>query len=270
MPMSPRPSVTAHCIVKNEEVFVGYAIRSVVDYVDSVIVFDTGSTDTTPNIVRKLQSEYPDKIVFHEKGPCTGIRHTELRQEMLDLTNTDWFMIVDGDEVWTDRGMREAFGIISSDNKAPSIIAPYYLCVGDIYHHSLRGLHFYIKFFQITSGIRWNQGPYGEGDFVVDANGQRVGDTDSVALANRYWHASALIRSSDDASVSLGRHKQVLTYHLKILNEGLAIREAIPDVFKRHPSVATQRLSTFKSLVNLLVLILFKIGISRKRYLWTH
>ena len=61
-------AITAHCLVKNEENFVGYAIKSVVDFVDKVIVFDTGSTDKTIETVQSLIKEYPSKIILRKKA----------------------------------------------------------------------------------------------------------------------------------------------------------------------------------------------------------
>ena len=118
-------TITAHCLIKNEENFVWYAIKSVVDFVDKIIVFDTGSTDKTVELIKKLAEEYPEKIIFEEKGSCDKVRHTHLRQEMLKKTNTDWFMILDGDEVWTKRGAEEAIKIIS-ENKV-NIIETFFM-----------------------------------------------------------------------------------------------------------------------------------------------
>jgi glycosyltransferase involved in cell wall biosynthesis len=46
--------LTVHCLIKNEENFIFYAIKSVVDFVDKIIIFDTGSTDKTVAIVNSL------------------------------------------------------------------------------------------------------------------------------------------------------------------------------------------------------------------------
>ena len=131
--------ITAHCLIKNEENFITYSIRSVIDYVDKIIIFDTGSHDKTVEIVRELIREYPNKIIFEEKGECDKKRHTELRQEMLEKTTTDWFMILDGDEVWTKHAFSEVKQIIEKKPQTECIIAPFYLCVGDIFHFSKRG-----------------------------------------------------------------------------------------------------------------------------------
>lgn len=129
--------LTAHCIVKNEERFCGYAIRSLIDHVDQVLVFDTGSTDGTVEVLKKLQREYPDKIVLEEKGEADKKRHTALRNEMIERTKTEWFVVLDGDEVWTQRGIEEIQEEIQEGIQC--LIVPFYLCVGDIVHASQKG-----------------------------------------------------------------------------------------------------------------------------------
>lgn len=264
--------LTAHCLVKNEENFVGYAIKSVIDFVDSIIIFDTGSTDKTVEIIKNLTKEYPEKIIFEEKGPCDKIRHTQLRQEMLERTKTDWFMILDGDEIWTKRGVEEALKIMGEKNSIGCILTPYYLCAGDIFHHSLRGkyvydgvrIHALARIFKITLEVAWNLGPYGEDDYVKDDKGNLIRKGNYVFMKNKYWHASALVRSSQDKDVNLGRHKHVMSYSLKIIGEGFKIRETIPEVFGNGSQM---KLPLFNSWVNAVLHILYGLKIIKKR-LW--
>lgn len=265
-------SITAHCLIKNEEKFVGYAIKSVIDFVDSVIVFDTGSTDSTVEIVQNLKKEYPDKIIFEEKGPCDKIQHTRLRQEMLDRTKTDWFMILDGDEIWTRRGLEEAVKIMSENLVISCILTPYYLCAGDIFHCSVRGkytydgkkIHALARIFKITKEVKWNLGPYGEADYVKDEKGNLIRSGSCVYMKNKFWHASALVRSDKDNDVKLGRHKHVMSYSLKLFGQGFKIKEPIPEVFT---DALSMRLPIFNSWVNAILHILYGLKILKKR-LW--
>jgi glycosyltransferase involved in cell wall biosynthesis len=265
-------SLTAHCLVKNEESFVGYAIKSVIDFVDTLIVFDTGSTDKTVEIIKSLEREYPDKIIFEEKGPCDKVRHTQLRQEMLDRTKTDWFMILDGDEIWTKRGIEEALRKMRENNSIGCILTPYFLCAGDIFHHSLRGkyvydgikIHALARIFRITPEVKWNLGPYGEDDYVKDSGGNLIRKGNYVYMKNKYWHASALVRSSKDSDVNLGRHKHVMSYSLKIIGVGFKIYEEVPEVFG---DAQKMKLPLFNSWINAILHVLYGLKIIRKR-LW--
>ena len=268
-------NITVHCLIKNEENFISYAIRSVIDYVDNIIVFDTGSTDKTVDLIKSLAKEYPNKIIFQEKGECDKKSHTALRQEMIEITTTKWFMTLDGDEIWTEKGMEEMIGIINSDKKVECLIVPYYLCVGDVYHYSKRGKcdilnnnnHHYPRCFKMLPGVHWG-GDYGEGDCVLDKEERELHRRDNtVFLKNKYWHASALVRSSKDQEINLGRNKQVMTYSLKILGEGFRIKENLPEIICKSKDDNLARLSLIKSWRNLIVLVAFKIGLYKKRYL---
>jgi glycosyltransferase involved in cell wall biosynthesis len=248
-------TITAHCLVKNEENFVWYAVKSVINFVDKVIIFDTGSTDKTVEIVQGLVKEYPDKIIFEEKGECDKKRHTELRQEMVDRTTTDWFMILDGDEVWTRRGMEEALKVIDDNISVECLIAPFYLCVGDVYHYSWRGkfgirgrkIHATPRFFKKLPGIHWN-GEYGK-DFIVDVEGVVVFKKDPVLfLENKFWHLTHLWRSASQGEYSSGgnrKTKLIPTYFII----GKKIKGEIPKIFDNKIS-ENNRLSIWKSLCN--------------------
>lgn len=232
-------TVTAHTIVRNDDIFVGYAIQSAIEYVDRVIVFDTGSTDKTADVVEALVARYPEKIVFERKGPSDKARHTKLRQEMLERTTTDWFLILDGDEVWTRRAMAEGIGTMSKGPHVEFVMAPFYACVGDLFHDYVRrGSHpilgrkerLLTKFIRCVPGLRW-LGDYGV-DTLVDASGSTAFRPDnSVVMKNRFWHMTHLRRSSVDDSVYTSggsrSDKQRPTY----LGIGRRIREPLPEVF---------------------------------------
>lgn len=257
-------SITAHCIVKNEEHFVGYALRSVLPSVEKVIVFDTGSTDATCAVIRGIAAEFPGKVVFEEKGPCGKARHTELRQEMLDRTATDWWMIVDGDEVWTKRAIDEARAA-STGTAADCLFAPFHLCVGDIFHeYRRRGAYevlgrrgnYALRFMRRIPGVRWD-GAYGE-DALKDASGSIFStEKNSLFLKNAFWHLTHLTRSSaDDLDYSSGGSramKRRLTYFLI----GKRIAEPLPEVFSGEGR--RMRISPFRSFVSFFRLILFKM-----------
>ena len=260
-------SLTAHCIVKNEENFVGFAIASVVDMVDKMLVFDTGSTDKTVAIIEALANKYPDKITFEQKGPCDKQRHTALRQEMIDKTTTDWFMILDGDEVWTRRGVAEVKHMIDRNPDVACLIAPFYLCVGDVFHHYYGSGDFSIlgqvgffspRVIKKTNGVQWC-GDYNQDALVLASGESVINRATTVFLEERYWHVSHLRRSSfDDNDYSSGgsrRSKQRLTYFWI----GRTITEPLPEVFT-HDFKQKNRVSRLYSFGNFFGLVWRKIA----------
>lgn len=243
--------LTAHCIIKNEENVIYYSIMSIIDHVDYIFIFDTGSQDKTISIVEKLVKRYPEKIIFEKKGVSDKNRHTQLRQEMIDRTETEWFMIIDGDEVWTKRGVDEVIEKINTDTDTQCFIAPFYLCVGDIFHHSWRGLftirgkkiHATARIFRNQAGIHWS-GEYGR-DVIVEKNGAIIAEnTKTEFLKNRFWHLTHLKRSNITSDYSSGGYrsgKEVPTYFII----GKKILESAPEVFS---GKITNRLHRVKSL----------------------
>lgn len=262
--MKKNLSITAHCIIKNEENFVEYAIRSVVDFVDQIIVFDTGSTDKTVSIILELQARHPNKIFFEEKGLCDKKRHTELREEMLNKTNTEWFMILDGDEVWTKRGMEEVLSVINSSLEVECLIAPFYLCVGDVYHRYYKDGSFEIlgkkgffspRVIKKIRGLRW-EGDYNDDVLVCEDGLPIFRMKNSLFLREKYWHLTHLRRSSiDDIDYSSGgnrKSKRRMTYFII----GKVIPENIPEVFNSK----INKISFLKSFGNFLALVFEKIS----------
>lgn len=126
----------AHTLVKNEERYVWYAVMSVINHVDKILLWDTGSTDNTIEIGRYLKKTYPQKVDFRELGDVDINEFTEVRNEMLKETKADWFMIVDGDEVWWDKKVIDLVEIVKDKgNSIDTIVNRYTNIVGDIFHY---------------------------------------------------------------------------------------------------------------------------------------
>jgi glycosyltransferase involved in cell wall biosynthesis len=128
--------VWAHTLVKNEERYVWYAVMSVIDWVDKILIWDTGSTDKTVEIIKEIKKVYPDKVDFKEVGEVDPQKFTKVRQEMLDVTNSDWLILVDGDEVWWEDSIKAVISTVRTEGETlETIITVPYNIVGDIYHY---------------------------------------------------------------------------------------------------------------------------------------
>jgi len=109
---------------------------SVIDYVDKVMLWDSGSSDNTLKIIQKIQRLKGKKIDFRQVGPVDGETFTKIRQEMLNQTKSDWILILDGDEVWWEKSIKRVVAVIQEKgDKLETIISPYYNVIGDIYHY---------------------------------------------------------------------------------------------------------------------------------------
>ncbi len=127
--------IWVNTIVHNEENFIWFAIMSVVDFVDKVLIYDTGSNDKTIKIIKEIQKIKGKKIEFKEIGVVDRNQFTKVRQEMLDCSDCDWILIVDGDEIWWQNSIKKVIEKINKKGKKlDGIVVPTILPVGDIYH----------------------------------------------------------------------------------------------------------------------------------------
>lgn len=120
--------ISAHVLVKNEARFVWYSIMSVLPHVDKLIIYDTGSTDGTLKLIETIvKKPVISKEDFDEQN---------IRQQMLDEDDSDWFIVVDGDEIWWDESIKKLTNLIhKKGDDLESIIVPTILPVGDIFHY---------------------------------------------------------------------------------------------------------------------------------------
>jgi len=129
--------IAGHCLVKNEARFIWYSVMSVLPSVDRMLIWDTGSTDGTLDVIRKIRdTKYGEKVVFREFGEVTKDSFWEARQKMLEATHEDWIMMVDADEIWWDESIRKMIAEIKiNGEKLESIVVPTVNLVGDIFHY---------------------------------------------------------------------------------------------------------------------------------------
>lgn len=201
-----KEEVTVHMVVRNEDQFIWYAISSIINYVKRVIIYDTGSTDKTVDIIKSFKSQ---KITFEEKRNINAIELVKLRQEQIKKTETDWIWIVDGDEIYPRITVEEILDYINSRKDYKGGVVRRYDLLGDIYHYQREDVgaynllghkgHLVLRLINIKKipNLRL-QGiyPY-EGYF--DEKGKSVIDyppKDFFFTKNKIFHAMYLKRSS--------------------------------------------------------------------------
>lgn len=122
-------------VVKNEDKYIWFAIMSVIKHLDRLLIYDTGSLDNTVKIIKLLKDNFQNKITFKEVGEVDSTGMTKLRQKMLEETKSDWFILVDGDEVWWEESILEVLDIIQiKGDSIYCIVNPVINLIGDIYH----------------------------------------------------------------------------------------------------------------------------------------
>jgi len=226
--------ITAHCVVKNEDRWIYYALNSILPYVEQVLVFDTGSTDKTSEIIKLIKSP---KIIFEEKGSVDRERFVKLRQEQIDRTKTEWFLILDGDEIWPKSQIEKLIKEVRlASDSSIALFNRTRNCIGDIYHYlpdssgnyeiaGIRG-NLNIRLIRKTPDLKV-MGVYPD-EYYGDKNGPVQKQEDNLLFVNCwYLHTTFLERSSlgNKTSGSLGKQK---TWEKGIFMKG----NELPEVLK--------------------------------------
>lgn len=220
-----RPKIVAHSLVNNEEKWIWYSLMSVIDCVDEVYVWDTGSTDHTVDIIRSISSP---KIKFRQLVDVDKNTFTSYRQQMLDMTSADWVLILDGDEIWPADALSTSLGTITGSSAPLNyLVSRYYNLLGDVFHYQDEHAgrykigkfsgHISIRFINLHSipGLHFAL-PYGQ-EGLFDANNvpiQNLLPDRQPLIPLPYLHATHLCRSDVVNSGSVMMRSKKFKYEL--------------------------------------------------------
>ncbi|PIS09181.1 hypothetical protein COT75_02890 [Candidatus Beckwithbacteria bacterium CG10_big_fil_rev_8_21_14_0_10_34_10] len=240
--MRKKPLIWVNCLVKNEERWIWYALNSVLPLVDKILVWDTGSTDKTVEIIKLIKSR---KIEFKQVGKVSQEDYGKVRNQMLKQTKADWIWILDGDEIWPETSLKK---LLQKIKNVPDNI--YSLCVRPInFVGDIRYLHpetfigktphgpIGVKGFFSNRLFRGNikglyaAGPYGKEGFYEQNKKTLVKNRDRNKYLTDvyYWHMSYLPRSAvlkKDREVMMRKRKR--KYEIGIKRPDWI---AVPEVF---------------------------------------
>ena len=104
MPSTEKPTLAVALIVKNEAQNLNDCLKTVADWVDEIVVLDSGSTDETEHVARK----YTDKFYENKQWPGFGPQR-RLAQEYV---KSDFVLWLDADERVTPELKKEIIDVI--------------------------------------------------------------------------------------------------------------------------------------------------------------
>jgi len=240
--------VTIHTIVKNEDRFISFALASVLPYVSCAIIYDTGSQDKTVSLIKKqleaaktINSDL--KIIFKEININKAEDMAKLRLRQIAETKTEWFMLLDGDEIWPNSELLKLLHLIKELPKDKiAIVNKTKNCVGDVWHYASDDLgkyqllkckgHLNIRLMRKLDykirGIYPNE--------AYEYKGGRINDLDEKLVYCDVWylHATHLIRSSIYQNV-YGRRKMIYNRGIELDKSQLpeVLQGASNDILKR-------------------------------------
>lgn len=234
--------ITGNMVVKNEDQWVWYAIQSVLPYVDTLLITDTGSSDNTVDIISSIKS---DKIIFSQTITQTRSDIAAIRQNQLDQTKTPWIWIVDGDEVYPN-SLAEEIVEATGDSKYQLVVVRRHDLLGDIYHKQVETVGSYNMYGQkghlLVRLLKKDTLPslIVKGDYPLEGYHANNMSIENIAPSKVYitkeslYHAMYLNRSSRGETmfspVTFNRSKYKI-------ETGIPVNGNMPEVFSlAHPS----------------------------------
>lgn len=205
-------------IVKNDDQWVGYAINSILPYVDSFLISDTGSTDDTIKIINSINSP---KIKLTKLNHQSREGLINVRQNQLAATKTNWLWMIDGDEIYPEKTCREIINAIYEAPELAGIIVRRFDLLGDIYHYqpdeTVGGYnmfgevaHYSLRLVRTTIPGLKLVGTYPWEGFVDSSGVPLINHSKSsfYITRSRYLHATYLKRSSLGGNLKTTWHRQ--------------------------------------------------------------
>ena len=192
-------------ITWNGEDFLEEVINAVLPYVEQIAIADTGSVDSTPEILKKFKEKYPDKFIiltskteynikYEEQKRINHQRDHELSQaynETRDKLTTDWIVKIDDDEIFTPELVEEIHETINKDSIQEVYAIPFlhFETWDTILDESFQKNLFMARLFKNISKYRW-VGSYGRR--TIASGKTRVVSKKCSRLQNPFLHIGNL------------------------------------------------------------------------------
>ena len=109
-----KPLISLCMIVKDEESVLERCLKSVQDYVDEIIIVDTGSTDSTQEVARRFTNQV---YTFKWTNDFSAARN-----ESLKYANGKWILVLDADEYFEEAEIRRLRQLLESMDPQPHIV----------------------------------------------------------------------------------------------------------------------------------------------------
>lgn len=109
--------LTPVILVCNEEYWLPYVLEASRGHFERYIIYDVGSTDNTSKIIEWFRDTSPGVDVQVNSMPmCDPKIQGKFRNSMIAETRTPYYLILDGDEIYTPNGYRDLLWAADSMN----------------------------------------------------------------------------------------------------------------------------------------------------------
>jgi len=94
-------SISSNTIVKNGMPFIGRVLRQIAPYMEKMIVhYSVKSDDKTLDELMKVYHEVCPKMIITREDVELPAQLTEIRNEQVKMTESDWILFLDDDDYW--------------------------------------------------------------------------------------------------------------------------------------------------------------------------
>jgi glycosyltransferase involved in cell wall biosynthesis len=103
-----QPELVPTILVMNDEYFLPFCLEAAVPYFNRFVIYDVGSTDATVDVINEFRSAYKqDKDILVRHLPFVDpVVQGTFRNSLIAEARSDWYFILDADEVYTNEGYR--------------------------------------------------------------------------------------------------------------------------------------------------------------------
>jgi len=98
--------LTACVLVLNDEFFLPYVLESSKGHFGNYVIYDVGSNDKTKEIIRWFMNSNKEATFFYREFECIPAKSIQgaFRNSMIAEAGTDYYFILDGDEIYSEDG----------------------------------------------------------------------------------------------------------------------------------------------------------------------
>ena len=181
-------TIAVNILTWNGEDWIEEAVRSVMPYIDECYVYDSGSTDGTMKILKRLKTEFPNlyfsqkDVQVREANDLNGtqwnhkeknIALTSMLNELKMWTKSEWILKLDDDEVMPEKTMLEIRRVVEN-SPVPAYSIPFLHFednLGQIVHPAEHRNFAVARLFRNIPEIKWVN-PYSME--VIAYNGKKI------------------------------------------------------------------------------------------------